>query len=145
MELEIRQATAEDIPGLHVVMKALCDDGVHKTLAPKLIERMAANAEKYLMVAVEKETGTVVGSLFGMVFEDICGEGRPILLVENVAVREDMQGNGIGKQMFAAIEAWGREFDCHYEILISGNARIGAHRFYDAIGFEEVKGYKKYL
>ena len=48
-------------------------------------------------------------------------------------------------QMFAEIERWGREMDCHYEILVSGLERAGAHKFYNALGFIEAKGFKKYL
>ena len=47
--------------------------------------------------------------------------------------------------MFAFIEDWGREKECHYCILVSGLNRTGAHKFYDAIGYSEVKGFKKYL
>ena len=145
MQIEIRKATVKDISGLHEVMKVISDNGVNAGLAPKLIEKISENEEKCLLVAVDKETDTIVGSIFGMVFEDICGEGRPILLVENVAVLENMQNKGIGKLMFDAVEDWARRFNCHYEMLVSGNARIGAHKFYKKIGFDEVKGYKKYL
>ena len=42
--------------------------------------------------------------------------------------------------------AWGKQvWNCHYEILVSGMNRTGAHKFYQALGFEEVKGFKKYL
>ena len=47
--------------------------------------------------------------------------------------------------MFEFIENWGREKECHYCILVSGMNRTGAHKFYDAIGYSEVKGFKKYL
>ena len=97
------------------------------------------------MVAIDKESGEILGSLFGIVFEDICGDCRPILLIENVAVLEKFQGLGIGKLMFNEIERWGKEMDCHYEMLVSGMNRVGAHKFYEAIGFEQVKGFKKYL
>ena len=94
----------------------------------------------------DKETGAICGSLLGVVFEDICDSCRPILLVENVAVLESYQGRGVGRQMFQEIERWGKEqWDCHYEILVSGMNRTGAHKFYAALGFEEVKGFKKYL
>ena len=81
-----------------------------------------------------------------MVFEDICDSCRPILLVENVAVLESYHGKGVGRAMFQEIERWSKEqWDCHYEILASGLNRTGAHKFYHALGFQEVKGFKKYL
>ena len=65
--------------------------------------------------------------------------------VENVVTDEKYRGKGIGRGMFEAIETWGREKECHYCILVSGLQRTGAHKFYDAIGYSEVKGFKKYL
>lgn len=97
-------------------------------------------------MAVDPETGTLCGSLLGVVFEDICDTCRPILLVENVAVLEAYQGKGVGRRMFQEVERWAKEeWNCHYEILVSGNQRTGAHQFYRALGFDEVKGFKKYL
>lgn len=111
-----------------------------------MLEHITADPQKYLLVAEDKDTGTICGSLFGVVFEDICDSCRPILLVENVAVLESYQGKGVGRKMFQEIERWAKEeWDCHYEILASGLNRTGAHKFYHALGFEEVKGFKKYL
>lgn len=99
----------------------------------------------FLLVAENTENGDLCGSLLGVAFEDICGDCKPILLVENVVTDEAYRGRGVGRGMFAFIEDWGREKECHYCILVSGLNRTGAHKFYDAIGYSEVKGFKKYL
>lgn len=145
MAIRCREAEVQDIPGLDKVMRVICDTGICWEKAPEMIAVMARDREKYLMVAEDTETGEILGSLFGMVFADICGTGQPILLIENVAVLENQQRSGVGTKMMAAIEDWARTFSCHYEMLVSGNQRRGAHSFYQKIGFEEVKGYKKYL
>ena len=122
MDLNLRKATEADLDSLDKVMLVISD------------------------AAGDRETGTICGSLFGVVFEDICDSCRPILLVENVAVLESYQGKGVGRAMFQEIERWSKEqWDCHYEILASGLNRTGAHKFYHALGFQEVKGFKKYL
>lgn len=145
MEYVMRKAKLADLEGLDKVMMVISDGPGDKEKMVKLVERITNNEDKYLLVAEERPSGRIVGSLLGVVFEDICGDCRPILLVENVAVLEECQGVGIGRKMFAEIERWGREKDCHYEILVSGMKRTGAHRFYSALGFNEVKGFKKYL
>lgn len=145
MEYVMRKAKLADLEGLDKVMMVISDGPGDKEKMVKLVERITSNEDKYLLVAEERPSGRIVGSLLGVVFEDICGDCRPILLVENVAVLEECQGVGIGRKMFAEIERWGREKDCHYEILVSGMKRTGAHRFYSALGFNEVKGFKKYL
>lgn len=145
MEYVMRKAKLADLEGLDKVMMVISDGPGDKEKMVKLVERITSNEDKYLLVAEERPSGRIVGSLLGVVFEDICGDCRPILLVENVAVLEECQGVGIGRKMFTEIERWGREKDCHYEILVSGMKRTGAHRFYSALGFNEVKGFKKYL
>ncbi len=146
MELKLRKAQEKDLDGLDQVMLVISDAAGERETVKRLLKKIDADPQKYLLVAEDVETGTICGSLFGVVFEDICDSCRPILLVENVAVLESFQGKGVGRAMFQEIERWAKEeWDCHYEILASGLNRTGAHKFYAALGFDEVKGFKKYL
>ena len=146
MELKLRKAQEKDLDGLDQVMLVISDAAGERATVKRLLKKIDADPQKYLLVAEDVETGTLCGSLFGVVFEDICDSCRPILLVENVAVLESFQGKGVGRAMFQEIERWAKEeWDCHYEILASGLNRTGAHKFYAALGFDEVKGFKKYL
>lgn len=146
MELKLRKAQEKDLDGLDQVMLVISDAAGERETVKHLLKKIDADPQKYLLVAEDLETGTICGSLFGVVFEDICDSCRPILLVENVAVLESFQGKGVGRAMFQEIERWAKEeWDCHYEILASGLNRTGAHKFYAALGFDEVKGFKKYL
>lgn len=145
MQYKMRQAVPSDVQAIDQVMLVISEKCSDLNRMAKQIEKLQHDPQKYLLVAIDPETETICGSLLGVVFEDICEEGRPILLVENVAVLEEYQGKGVGKQMFEEIERWGKEMDCHYEILVSGMNRTGAHKFYNALGFIEAKGFKKYL
>ena len=146
MELKLRKAQEKDLDGLDQVMLVISDAAGERETVKRLLKKIDADPQKYLLVAEDVETGTICGSLFGVVFEDICDSCRPILLVENVAVLESFHGKGVGRAMFQEIERWAKEeWDCHYEILASGLNRTGAHKFYAALGFDEVKGFKKYL
>lgn len=144
MELELRKPTLEDLEALDRVMLVISEKPADRERMARQVEEINGDPNKYLLAAVDKETGVLCGSLMGVVFQDICGDGRPILLVENVAVLPEYQRKGVGKAMFREIERWGKEKDCHYEMLVSGNQRTGAHKFYAAQGFQEVKGFKKH-
>lgn len=145
MNLQMRKAQPEDQAALDLVMQVISDGPADREKAAAQIARIADDPQKYLLLAEDTETGTLCGSLLGVIFEDICGDCRPILLVENVAVLPEYQGKGVGRAMFAEIERWAKEQNCHYEILVSGMQRTGAHKFYQALDFHEVKGFKKYL
>lgn len=143
--IAVRKAKPEDAEQLDRVMRVISTGGIQNLeKAQKMIEDIAKDDRQYLMVAIYEEENTIVGSLYGMVFPDICEDGRPILLIENVAVLESSQRMGVGKVMFDEIEKFGERYHCHYQMLVSGFSRTGAHRFYQKIGFEEAKGYKKY-
>lgn len=142
----VRKAEKTDINGLHEIMLEISDYGIaDKELGKRQIAEMAMDDRQYLMVAVDTETQQIVGSVYGIVFPDICDYGRPILLVENVAVRHDCQGRGIGRIMMDEIEAFAHSHNCHYEMLVSGLERVGAHKFYKRLEFEEKKAFKKYF
>ena len=146
MELNLRKAQERDLDGLDQVMLVISDRAGDRAKVKELLQKIDGDPQKYLLVAEDAATGQICGSLLGVVFEDICDSCRPILLVENVAVLESCQGKGVGRRMFEEIERWGKEaWNCHYEILVSGLNRTGAHKFYAALGFEEAKGFKKYL
>lgn len=145
MKLILRKAVPADAAQLDQVMLVISEPCTDLERMARQIEKLAHDPQKYLLVAEDPESRTLCGSLLGVVFEDICETGRPILLVENVAVLESYQGKGVGRQLFEEIERWGKEMDCHYEMLVSGLNRVGAHKFYSRLGFEEVKGFKKYL
>lgn len=145
MNLIMREAVGADAKAVDRVMLVISEECADLEKMAAQIEKLRNDPQKYLLVAVDPENDTICGSVLGVVFEDICQDGRPILLVENVAVLEEYQGKGVGRQLFEEIERWGKEMDCHYEILVSGMDRVGAHKFYNALGFIEAKGFKKYL
>ena len=127
----------------------LMDDLTTRANDPELllkkIRKVNANEDAFMMVAEDTDTGRLCGSLLALTFGDFCETCRPIMIIENVVTHHDYQRKGVGRRMFEEIEAWGRKRDVCYAILCSSMSRDGAHRFYHAIGYDEVKGFKKYL
>jgi GNAT superfamily N-acetyltransferase len=134
-----------DIDGFNLLMDDLTRRAQDQELLRRNIDEANGNPDKHLMVAEDAATGTLVGSLLGICFGDFCEACAPVMVIENVVTRHDFRGRGIAKAMFAEIEAWGRSKHAAYAILCSANHRYEAHKFYKAIGYDEVKGFKKYL
>lgn len=66
------------------------------------------------------------------------------LVVENVVVREELRGKGVGKAIFNEIDNFARIRSCNYSILVSSGFRRSAHKFYERMGYEEdVRGFRK--
>ena len=113
------------------VMLVISDAAGERGKVLQLLEHITADPQKYLLVAEDKDTGTICGSLFGVVFEDICDSCRPILLVENVAVLESYQGKGVWQENVSRRLSAGprRSGTATTRFLASGLNRTGAHKF----------------
>ena len=68
MELTIRKAEEQDLDGLDQVMLVISDAAGDRETVKKLLKKIDADPQKYLMVAGDQETGTLCGSLFGSSF-----------------------------------------------------------------------------
>ena len=61
------------------------------------------------------------------------------------AVRADAQRRGIGKALMAAAEEFARTHDCERLEVVTSDRRLGAHAFYDRLGYKHVaKRFVKY-
>ncbi|KWX78632.1 GNAT family N-acetyltransferase [Paenibacillus jilunlii] len=91
--------------------------------------------------------GELLGSMMGIVCQDLVGECRPFMVIENVVVSSRSRRQGLGKKLIAALEAIAHERDCYYIMFVSGEKRKEAHIFYEAMGYreEKVEGYRKHL
>ena len=146
MKLIFRKVdTEKDIEKFDALMDDLSERANDDEKLKKLIEKNNRRDEVYLMVAEDKDSGNLVGSLIGILFDDYCGDCRKILVIENVVTSKAYRRQGVARKMFEHIENWGRENDAHYVILGSAMHRHEAHKFYEAIGYEEIKGFKKYI
>ncbi|WP_340395466.1 GNAT family N-acetyltransferase [Paenibacillus sp. FSL E2-0177] len=101
---------------------------------------------RYILLGAFVE-GELLGSLMGIVCQDLVGDCKPFMVIENVVVSVRARRQGVGKKLMNAIEQAARERDCYYIILVSGEQRKEAHVFYESLGYrdEKVEGYRKHL
>lgn len=134
-----------DLAALKTLFADLSD---HETDAERLatnFRRMAADPNYILLGAKHDEA--LVGFMMGIVCLDLVGVCRPFLVVENVVVARRARRRGVARRLWAELEVEARRRDCYYVILVSGDWRTEAHRFYVSVGFEpdKFRGFKKYL
>lgn len=91
--------------------------------------------------------GELLGSVMGIVCQDLVGDCKPFMVIENVVVSSRSRRQGLGKQLMNAMEEIAHERNCYYIILVSGEQRKEAHVFYEELGYrdEKVEGYRKHL
>ncbi|ADK16545.1 MULTISPECIES: GNAT family N-acetyltransferase [Clostridium] len=103
--------------------------------------------KNYILIGAKDSDNTLVGSLLGIICQDLGGECKPFMVVENVIVKNNCRRMGIGKTLMTFIESFARKKDCYFTMLVSAFKRKDAHKFYESIGYNNdvVKGFKKYL
>lgn len=139
----IREATAADLAGVLGLYRFLGVDAPEhyrgeRALTPEeaapLLARISANPDQALLVAVED--GEAVGTVVVIAYPNLTHEGRPAGLIENMVVSPSVRRGGVGRALLDAANDWMRARNVVKVSLTSNQAREGAHRFYEALGWE---------
>jgi len=111
------------------------DNNLSLAEAAALFERMQANPAQKLYVA---KLGTVsIGAFSLLTVQHLSHNGGLSLIIEDVVVKTEQQGQGVGRQMVEFAIARARELGC-YKLALSSNAkRTDAHTFYERLGFRK--------
>jgi GNAT superfamily N-acetyltransferase len=136
-ELEIRDATDDDVPG---VLRVFADAGIDRGESFTVEEardhyaRIRSWPNFRLLAAVTG--GEVVGTYALVIMDKLGKRGTPAGVVEDVAVSPAHQGQGIGRAMMAHALEECRKAGCYKLALSSNVKRKAAHEFYESLGFE---------
>lgn len=111
----------------------------------KTFQQMKKQGHYYVLGAYDQDK--LVGSVMGVECMDLMASCEPFMVVENVIVSERVRRQGVGQKLMLKIEHIAKDLGCAYIILVSGDQRKEAHRFYEKLGFRDelVQGYRKHL
>lgn len=134
MNIVIRQAQMADGSAVRECAEdayAQYVSAIGKKPAPMVADFFALIASEFVYVAVN-EQANVVG--FIIFFQ----EGDSVLL-ENVAVRSDVVGQGIGKRLIAFCEAEAKRFGAVSILLYTNEKMTGNLSLYPHLGYQETE------
>jgi len=102
------------------------------------------SSDFYILLCAE-ESNALLGSVMGIICEDLYGDCMPFLVVENMIIDSAYRKRRIGKALFAELEERAKNKGCTQIILVTETERKDACGFYESIGFHPTvnKGYKK--
>lgn len=140
--IKIERLKKEDIPQLLELYKELVLFDNKVCEAEKLYEEIIKDDNYYLIAA--KKDNELLGSMLGVCCKSLASMGEPFLVIEDVVVKENTRGMGIGKKLMDEIDKFAIEKRCNYAILVSSDHREAAHKFYEKVGFVDgVLGFRK--
>ncbi len=92
------------------------------------------NQGRNRLVLVAECAGAVVGMATAQVLVSTA-EGGPALLLEDVVVRPEARGQGVGRALLASLETWGLGLGATRLQLLADTGNAPAQSFYRACGF----------
>ncbi|MFV0368955.1 MAG: GNAT family N-acetyltransferase [Hyphomicrobiaceae bacterium] len=111
--------------------------------AQAMLEKIMAYPDYRLYVAIDEAAATV-GTYALLMMDNIAHGGRPLAVVEQVAVASNQRGRGVGTAMMQHAMSEAKATGC-YKLQLSSNTRFkDAHKFYDKLGFTR-HGYSFYV
>jgi len=133
----IREARAGDLESLVELLGLLfaleADFAVDAGRQRRGLAQLMAKSRNRLVLVAER-AGSVVGMATAQALISTA-EGGPALLVEDVVVRPEVRGQGIGRALVAHLEAWGLDLGATRLQLLADKDNAPAHDFYRACGF----------
>jgi len=89
--------------------------------------------------------GVVAGSIMGIVCDELYGDCRPFLLMENLIVDAKHRRQGSGKALLEELQKLARQRGCTQMLFITEADRADAVAFYESSGFDPRKhvGFKR--
>lgn len=140
----IREMRLEDVPYLAELYRQFWGDLSCVDKMRKQFVGMQEKGNYILLSAVEDEK--LVGSVMGVVCDELYGNCQPFCVLENMIVDNKVRKKGVGRSLFRELERQAKEKKCTQIILVTEKERLDACAFYEACGFQQNNaGYKKKL
>ena len=137
IHIEVRPAVPGDIAVLTTLLELLFsieeDFHVDDAKQRKGLELMMNNPASCILVA--EDEGEVIGMCSGQVTVSTA-EGGPALLVEDVVVRCDRQGQHVGRRLLCALSNWAMERGIARLQLLADRNNEKALGFYQKLGWQ---------
>lgn len=145
MKLKIRLVEKEDIPSVARLYESFWGEASDSALMKKKLEELKDNP-KHILLCAELDQ-QIAGTIMGIICDDLYGDCRPFLVMENLITDQRYRKQGVGKALLTKLEDFGRSNHCTQIIFITEARRQDAMSFYTSMGYNSNThiGYKKKL
>ena len=133
MTITVREATLDDLPA---VVRLLAQMHEVPSAVPDVATwtRMLAQDGRTVLLAELDEDP--VGTADLTIAPGLIHGARARASVDYVVVDREHRREGVGRALMDECERRARAAECYEVLLMSGDHRLEAHRFYEALGYE---------
>jgi GNAT superfamily N-acetyltransferase len=129
-----RTATVHDAPAIAALVTQLGYEAAPHEVSERLARLLVRPAQRFI---VAERDGRLLGWVHVEVAEFI--DSAPYAHIAGLVVDRSYRRQGIGAALMAEAEAFAREHGCAVVRLRSSATRTRAHRFYEDLGYANVK------
>jgi ribosomal protein S18 acetylase RimI-like enzyme len=143
--LKIERLQQDDLPDLAELYRQFWGEESSLDTMRMTYQRLAANPN-YIFLAA-KHDGQLIGSVMGIICEELYGDCDPFMVVEDVIVDKDQRRKRVGAGLMREIENVAVQRGCGYILFVTESNRNEAIRFYESLGYksDDYRGFKKRL
>jgi len=140
-EIKIREIEEDDLEkgfleSLDFLRKA---SNIDKNMAKEILKKIKLNPNHIIHVAIDDKK--IVGSTTLLVEQKFIHDGGLVGHIEDVVVRKDYEGKGIGIKLVTSMLECAKEKNCYKTIL---DCKDDVKRFYERIGFKRESNCMRY-
>jgi GNAT superfamily N-acetyltransferase len=99
------------------------------------IRRIVSRDDQHFLVAVIDDRP--IAWVHAAIVEFV--ESEAFVIIGGLVVDKDYRRQGIARLLMSHVEQWARQRGCFVVRLSSSSTRLGAHRFYEQLGYENIK------
>ncbi len=141
----IREMIAEDISQLEQLYKQFSDETSCIETMSMQFNKLHKNNSHIFISAIENNK--LLGSVMGVICEELYGDCKPFLVLENMIVDKNYRNKGVGKALVLELEKIATQRGCSQVIFVTERDRVDAVKFYESVGYSSQThiGFKKKL
>ena len=140
-EIEIREIEEDDLErGFLETLDFLRNaSSLDKTKAKEILKKIKQNSNHIIHVAIDGKK--IVGTTTLFIEQKFIHDGGLVGHIEDVVVRKDYEGKGIGIKLVTSLLEYAKEKNCYKTIL---DCKDDVKQFYERIGFKRESNGMRY-
>lgn len=139
----IKRLTEHDLPSLSELFKHFWGESTSLEKIRLTFSKITTNSSYILLAA--KKSDRLVGFAMGIICEELYGDCKPFMVIEDLIVDKNQRRSGLGSALMQELEKCAISHDCCQIIFITEADRNETIKFYSSLGydFEPYKGFKR--
>ena len=139
----LRELKATDVETICVINKEALGYAFSPEETARQLAKLSQDSHHYLLGFEDSSSHDLLGYVHAEVYESLYS--KPGFNILALAVLPQMQGKGIGKTLLQGLEQEAKDREYQFIRLNSADHRLGAHAFYEKVGYTCDKVQKRFI